>query len=196
MRAKLRAEVVLQTGITLAEARGRSSWEKLQYRLRNLIEESIENLNGKPLASYLEKDVALTATYKDNSRTWDLVLRGKVDLVILIHFKRTLFTMLFEVTEYKGAPEVVRSRLQAYASALYGDFGFPVVPVLVVMREQDVVEDVLILASKTPVPGVVLRSTIYELIRILSHGEGLKSSISEICAFCDPPIRRLCPYSH
>ncbi|MEM2196849.1 MAG: hypothetical protein QW290_07200 [Sulfolobales archaeon] len=196
MRAKLRAEAVLQTGLTPAEAHGKSTWAKLWRRLVNLVEMSIEGAGGRVLTSYLERDVALTATLGSGAGTWSIILRGRVDLFVLINLKGSIFALLFEVTEYRDAPRVVKHRLQAYTSALYGELGFPVVPALVIMKEQEFVEDVLVLLSKGWVPGVELRRAVHRLIRVLTGEEKLKAPGSDLCAVCDPLIRRLCPYQH
>ncbi|MEM4570691.1 MAG: hypothetical protein QXE66_05230 [Desulfurococcaceae archaeon] len=196
MRAKLRAEAVLQTGLTPAEAHGKSAWAKLRRRLINLVKMSFEEVGGSAMTSYLERDVALTATLRDGTSLWNIIFRGRVDLATLVNFKGSLFTVLFEVTEYRDAFRVVKHRLQAYASALYGELGFPVVPVLVIMKEQETVEDVLVLISSGRIPGVELRRAVNRLIRVLTGEERLKALGSNLCVVCDPSIRRLCPYQH
>ena len=196
MRAKLRAEAVLQTGLTPAEAHGKSTWAKLQQRVANLVEVSVRNSGGDVLTSYLEKDVALTATLSYGTKPWNIVLRGRIDFAILVNLKDSIFAVLIEVTEYRDAPRVIKHRLQAYASALYGELGFPVVPVLVIVREQETVEDVLVLVSRSLVPGVELRRPVYRLVRVLTGEEVVKAPGSDLCVVCDPSIRRLCPYQH
>ncbi|MEM1696150.1 MAG: hypothetical protein QXQ90_06100 [Desulfurococcaceae archaeon] len=196
MRAKLRAEAVLQTGLTPAEAHGKSAWAKLQQRVANLVEASIRNSSGDVLTSYLEKDVALTATLSHGAKPWNIVLRGRIDFAILVNLKDSIFAVLIEVTEYRDAPRVIKNRLQAYASALYEELGFPVVPVLVIVREQETVEDVLVLVSRSLVPGVELRRPVYRLVRVLTGEEVVKAPGSDLCVVCDPSIRRLCPYQH
>ncbi|MEM1704043.1 MAG: hypothetical protein QXQ31_08310, partial [Zestosphaera sp.] len=71
-----------------------------------------------------------------------------------------------------------------------------VVPVLVIVREQETVEDVLVLVSRSLVPGVELRRPVYRLVRVLAGEEVVKASGSDLCVVCDPSIRRLCPYQH
>ncbi|MEM1528199.1 MAG: hypothetical protein QW290_07770 [Sulfolobales archaeon] len=196
MRAKLRAEAVLQTGLTPAEAHGKSMWAKLQHRLINLVKVSVRDADGDVLTSYLEKDVALTATLSYGAKPWNIVFRGRIDFATLVNLEDSIFVVLVEVTEYKDAPVVVKSRLQAYASALYGELGFPVVPVLIIVREREIIEDMWGLISRSLVPGVELRRPVYRLIRTLSGEEVVKAPSSDLCVVCDPSIRRLCPYQH
>ncbi|MEM1528466.1 MAG: hypothetical protein QXS62_07150 [Sulfolobales archaeon] len=196
MRAKLRAEAVLQTGLTPAEAHGKSAWAKLRQRVANLVEASVRNSGGDVLTSYLEKDVALTATLSHGTKPRNIVFRGRIDFAILVNLKDSIFAVLIEVTEYRDAPRVIKNRLQAYASALYGELGFPVVPVLIIVREQETVEDVLLLVSRSLVPGVELRRPVYRLVRVLTGEEVVKAPGSDLCVVCDPSIRRLCPYQH
>ncbi|MEM4675221.1 MAG: hypothetical protein QXM12_02915 [Nitrososphaerota archaeon] len=196
VRAKLRAKAVLQTGITPAEACGKSIWVKLRRHLVSIVESNVEKIGGNILNSYLERDVALTATIGGDAGTRNIILRGRIDLATLVKLKGSLFSMLFEVTEYGDAPGVVKSRLQAYASALYGELGFPVIPALVIVKEQETVEDVVLLIGRSLVPGVELRRAVNRLVRVLTGEEKLKAPDSNLCAFCDPSLRRLCTYKH
>ncbi len=197
MRAKLRAEAVLQTGLTQAEAHGKNMWSKLRERFKNLVESSIRVVGGVVLSSYLEKDVFLTVTSSRETKTWNIIFRGRVDFAAIVNLKDSIFTMLVEVTEYRDAPVVTKNRLQAYASALYGELGFPVVPVLIILGEHEMIKDVQVLKkNKILVPGIELRRIVNRLIRTLTSEEVFKVSSRDLCVSCDPSIRRLCPYQH
>lgn len=196
MRAKLRAEAVLQTGPTPAEACGKRVWARLQQPLVNMVEEGFRSVGGDILTSYVERDVILTATLSYGAKSWNIMFRGRIDFAVLVNLKSSIFVLLVEVTEYRDAPLVVRSRLQAYASALYGELGFPVVPVLVIVGEREKIEDMRVLVGRSLIPGIELRRSVYRLIRTLAGEEVVRAPSSDLCAVCDPSIRRLCPYQH
>ncbi|MEM0014080.1 MAG: hypothetical protein QXL22_03815 [Candidatus Nezhaarchaeales archaeon] len=196
MRVRLRAQTTLQASPTPAEVHGKKAWTVLRKLFETMVENSIHHAGGKVLSTYNEKDVALSAVLKNGTRTWGILLRGRIDLATLVYFRGSLFTVLFEVTEYKEASRVVRHRLQSYASALYGEIGFPIVPVLVIVRDHDTVEDVLVMSSDASVSGRDLMKVISRLMKTLSDEKEPEPPSGEICAFCDPPIRRVCPYTH
>lgn len=196
-RAKLRAEAVLQTGLTPHEAHGKTAWARLRNSLMNLVEMGIKKAKGEVLTAYLEKDVALTATFNyEAKKMWNILLRGRVDSATLARLRDTIFAVLVEVTEYRNAPVVVKNRLQAYASALYGELGFPVVPVLIILGEQGTVENLEVLISRSPIPGTELKRSVGILISTLAEEKTIKAPSSDLCVVCDPSIRRLCPYHH
>lgn len=155
---------------------------------------SIKKEGGKALYHYLEKSVVLSANGRNNAGMWNLVLRGRVDLATLATLKGSMLTILFEFTEYRGAPKVTRDRLLAYASAIYGEIGFPVIPVLVITKDSINVDSAYVLISRSFYPGIQLKKAVNRLIRTIFGSEEFNAPSKELCAFCDPSLRRLCPY--
>lgn len=196
VRVKIKAQSVLQAGPTPAEVRGKETCTRFMGRLERQAKRSIEEVGGRVLRSYREKDVAMTTILREGPVTWNILLRGKIDLALLTQLRGFLFTILFEVTEYEEAHKSTLHRLQCYASALYGELGFPVVPVLVIVKDEDTIRDVLILRSKRLVPGVELKRVIKRLIKVISGEKEPKPAGEELCRFCDLEARRICPYTH
>lgn len=200
-RARLRAQAPLQTGYTQPELAGKRSWSRLRPYLESAVRDVFE-LGGRcgagvVLRACIEKPVSLTVVREaGDGGSWVLVLNGVVDFLAVAELCGRFFSLLLEVTEYRGAPEVVRHRLQAYASAVYGELGLPVVPVLVVMKDEDAVEDVLVMKSRTLVPGVVLKRVASSLVETISSEGWLRPSSYEVCAFCEPSFRSICEYAH
>ncbi len=197
MRAKLRRQLVLQAHPTLAQLEGKRAEASILNSLWDVFKHIVMKRGGTTLfdGPVREKDVVLTAVVNVGGRV-SVVLRGRVDLLAFTSFKGTPLVFLFEVTQYSGAASTVKHRLLAYASCIYAEYGFPVIPVLLLLNSSNEVRDAYIMVVKNLIAGVELQKPIRRLVELLLGVREPRHANPEVCVSCDVAIRRSCPFLH
>jgi len=196
IRAKLRSMIALQAGTTVLEEMGKTWWNKFRGTVIGATK-FIFSKHGAILYDIAEeKDVFLTFLTKRRGKEYIIMLHGRVDLAIFFSYQRIPMIVLFEFTLYRDALTTVKDRLLAYASAIYNEYGFPVIPVIVIMTPTSQVTDMYVLVNK----GYVVNELKYKISKKLlpiTLGEKEPKHVSkDLCHLCDISIKRICPFYH
>ena len=198
-RAIIRASIGFKGTPTEQERAGKVWWTKKREQYRKLISSV---LGAKLGAVWIEHDLSLT--YVGSKKI--VYLNGLADMVVFAsiecedrEWKRVgsiPVLVLFEFTTYECIEGVV-DRVLAYASATFNRYGFPVIPVIIVLRdfEHDIVDKCVIISNANRI-GVVprLQARLSRLEKLLLGELKPRHASAELCPFCDIDIRRICPH--
>ena len=198
-RAVVRTNIGFRGAPTEQEKAGKTWWNKKREQYRKLI----SSLLGVKLdAVWVEHDLFLT--YAGTKKI--INLNGLADIVVFASIEckdresnevdRVPVFILFEFTMYEGIEDVV-DRVLAYASATFNRYGFPVIPVIIVLKdfEHDIVDKCVIISNANRT-GLVprLQAKLSRLEKLLLGELKPRHAVAELCPFCDIDIRRICPY--
>ena len=198
-RAVIRADKGFKGAPTEQERVGKVWWVKKREQYRKLISSV---LGVKLDAVWIEHDLSLV--YAGSRRI--ISLNGLADMVVFAsiecedrEWKRidsVPVLILFEFTMYEGIEDLV-DRVLAYASATFNRYGFPVIPVIIVLKdfEHDVVDKCIIISNTNRIRLVPrLQARLSRLEKLLLEELKPRHASAELCLFCDVDIRSICPH--
>jgi len=201
-RAMLRAEPHLGNQPTVMEELGKKWWREKADSYRR----AVENLFGGEHVKLLSNIEHYLSLYYI-STNFVFKLNGVADLVTIfsIHCKSKITenvyyvptTILFEFTLYRRIESII-SRVVAYASGLYSEYGFLTVPIVLIVDdfENDIIERAVLLLNNNKAGFVsMLKNNLSRLEKLLGEESRPRIASKEVCRQCDLDIRNRCPYA-
>jgi len=193
-RAILRAESRLSSKPTVHQELGKEWWNKRREKYSKLIE-SVLRGRGEVYDRWLEHPIGLA--HEDS--TMQINLSGLVDMIFFYsascgdEYKPLI--LLFEFTLHREIGDVA-TRVTAYSSVIYTKYGFPTIPVIVVMKSinEDIVEKMVLLMNTNRLGISQISVKMKRLEELLSGNVKPRYAPHEICLWCDTELRRRCEH--
>jgi len=201
VRAKLRVEASTKGVLTPMQEEGKRWWYKKRVKYLKIIQGAFKKSLGFIIHNTsLEHSLALLYV----GDKYIIEMHGAADIVLLTSLKcyytgneiYVPLVLLFEFTLFKDALKVVKTRLEAYATALYGIYGYPVIPVLAIIEDEEAGKGKLYILYKESLFSITLTKKLKRLEKIIANSVKPKRASKEICISCDIELRRKCPFYH
>jgi len=193
-RAILRAETQLSAKPTVHQELGKEWWSRKRSAYGKLMR-SVLRSRGIVHDVWLEHPLGLAY----DGRTVQINLSGLVDVLAFYSIEckgeYVPLVLLFEFTLHREVSDVA-SRVVAYSSATYTRYGFPTVPVVVVVKDpdEDLVEKAVLLMNEDKLGVSHINTKVGRLEELLSGSVKPRRAPRSVCPWCDTELRRRCEY--
>ena len=198
-RAKLRVKNTTRSLLTPSEKEGKKWWYRERERYLRFLK-----------STFKEEDRFIT--HKDSiehhlvlsyvGEKYVIEMHGSADIVLFTSLKckpsKKEFYMpllfLFEFTLFRNAVTTVKTRLEAYATALYGIYGYPTIPILIIVERENAYKGELYVLRKDSIFSNTLIGKLRRLEKLIKGEIRPKHAPKDVCTSCDINLRRMCPY--